>query len=522
MRSPVIVQASVKTVRELGRVLSALALPGAGIGRRDPGGAPPRPLPRPRRGHRGAAGRVRLAAVRRLGPLLRGGARRDARGRGRGPPLRRRGGERDRGDHAGWRTTSARRRRESATPSSGWPASSPRPGSTCSLRPSGRRTADTRLLPRLSAGADQRPGRGHRDSPGPARRHRLTADDFRDLVGRGLRQGERLHGDQGGLPEGGPGPPAPGPCQQSHWDPPRFFGEAEAAVAEAARRHIIAFGARRGRPVEPGADLRLRRCPRRHRAGRAPGGVQSPLRRAGPGLGVVAGGVRPAAADRRRQGAAAGALRRRGLGGPPRPAPRSPGGRNGWWPAGTAARPSIFLDLVAAGRPARRGRGSPAWPAEAQAAGWQTAVASTAADQSVRSIVDHVLPAEVAARRAGVRRRCRARARSRRPTSTCWRWRSWAGCPGEVCVVEDSGQGLLAARRAGCAALITVSDFTAGDDFTGAALVVDSLGNASHPARVLAAAISPLPGPLVGLDTCEAVISWGAAGGAVGDHGGEP
>jgi fructose-bisphosphate aldolase class II len=31
--------------------------------------------------------------------------------------------------------------------------------------------------------------------------------------------------------------------ERGSWDPPRFFGEAEAAVAEAARQHIAAFGA---------------------------------------------------------------------------------------------------------------------------------------------------------------------------------------------------------------------------------------------------------------------------------------
>jgi fructose-bisphosphate aldolase, class II len=69
----------------------------------------------------------------------------------------------------------------------------------------------------------------------------LTAADFRDLVARGcakvnvstaikeayLKAGlshlQRAH-------------------QEKRWDPPRFFGDAEAAVAEAAREHILAFG----------------------------------------------------------------------------------------------------------------------------------------------------------------------------------------------------------------------------------------------------------------------------------------
>lgn len=180
----------------------------------------------------------------------------------------------------------------------------------------------------------------------------------------------------------------------------------------------------------------------------------------------------------------------------------------------------ILLDLVAGGAvPSRPGVSRLA--AEAQAAGWQTAVASTAADVSVRSIVDHVLPPEIARR---VRVFAGDVVRRKKPAADIYllALAELGRLSGEVCVVEDSGQGLLAARRAGCAALITVSGFTAGDDFTGAALVVDSLGDEAHPARVLAAAISPAPGPLVDLDICEAVIAWGAAGGAVLDKGREP
>jgi HAD superfamily hydrolase (TIGR01509 family) len=179
----------------------------------------------------------------------------------------------------------------------------------------------------------------------------------------------------------------------------------------------------------------------------------------------------------------------------------------------------IFLDLVAGGAlPPRPGVSR--LVAEAQAAGWQTAVASTARDESVRAIVDHVLPTEVA---GGVRVFAGDVVRRKKPAADIYllALAELGRLPGEACVVEDSGQGLLAARRAGCATLITVSGFTAGDDFTGAALVVDSLGDEAHPARVLAGAIPRMPGPLVDLDTCETVIAWGAAAGAVLDHEGE-
>ena len=57
----------------------------------------------------------------------------------------------------------------------------------------------------------------------------------------------------------------------------------------------------------------------------------------------------------------------------------------------------------------------------------------------------------------------------------------------ECCLaLEDSGAGLRAARAAKLATLVTVSDYTADDDFDGAAVVLDHLGEPELPVRVLA------------------------------------
>ncbi|MFZ9228074.1 MAG: haloacid dehalogenase, partial [Candidatus Nanopelagicales bacterium] len=50
--------------------------------------------------------------------------------------------------------------------------------------------------------------------------------------------------------------------------------------------------------------------------------------------------------------------------------------------------------------------------------------------------------------------------------------------PEEVIVVEDSSNGLKAALAAGLKAVVTISSFTANEDFSGASLVVSSLGDA--------------------------------------------
>ena len=58
--------------------------------------------------------------------------------------------------------------------------------------------------------------------------------------------------------------------------------------------------------------------------------------------------------------------------------------------------------------------------------------------------------------------------------------------PEECLALEDSENGLIAARAAGLKTLVTVSDFTQGHDFSGAVLLLDHLGEPDAPFRVLA------------------------------------
>ncbi|RMG29414.1 MAG: HAD family hydrolase [Gammaproteobacteria bacterium] len=56
---------------------------------------------------------------------------------------------------------------------------------------------------------------------------------------------------------------------------------------------------------------------------------------------------------------------------------------------------------------------------------------------------------------------------------------------------EDSDNGVRAARGAGLPVLVTVSDYTRGQDFSGADLVVDSLGAPGRPVRILSGQAPP-------------------------------
>jgi beta-phosphoglucomutase-like phosphatase (HAD superfamily) len=57
--------------------------------------------------------------------------------------------------------------------------------------------------------------------------------------------------------------------------------------------------------------------------------------------------------------------------------------------------------------------------------------------------------------------------------------------PGDCIAIEDSRNGLRAALRAGVPVLVTVSHYTRGEDFTGALVVLDHLGELDRPVRVL-------------------------------------
>jgi HAD superfamily hydrolase (TIGR01509 family) len=66
------------------------------------------------------------------------------------------------------------------------------------------------------------------------------------------------------------------------------------------------------------------------------------------------------------------------------------------------------------------------------------------------------------------------------------------GVAARNCVaVEDAAIGLRAARAAGIATLVTVSDYTRGEDFSGAAAVVGDLGEADRHADVIAGPPTP-------------------------------
>jgi HAD superfamily hydrolase (TIGR01509 family) len=143
---------------------------------------------------------------------------------------------------------------------------------------------------------------------------------------------------------------------------------------------------------------------------------------------------------------------------------------------------------------------------EAAAAGWQLAVASTSAEPSVRAVLEHAVGPERAGDFAVFAGDI---VPAKKPDPAIYRLavRELAVQPGQALVVEDSANGLRAALGAGLPCVVTVSTYTRDEDFTGASLVVSSLGDPDgETATVLADPLGIRPGAAVTLADLAAVL----------------
>jgi HAD superfamily hydrolase (TIGR01509 family) len=142
--------------------------------------------------------------------------------------------------------------------------------------------------------------------------------------------------------------------------------------------------------------------------------------------------------------------------------------------------------------------------AEAEQAGWTLAVASTSAEESVRAVLQHAVGDELATR-FSVFAGDVVPAKKPDPAIYELALAELHLQAGDALVIEDSRNGLLAAVGAGLRCVVTVSGYTAEEDFGEAILVVSSLGDPGEPARVLANRSAARPGELVtlaDLDIC--------------------
>ncbi len=124
--------------------------------------------------------------------------------------------------------------------------------------------------------------------------------------------------------------------------------------------------------------------------------------------------------------------------------------------------------------------------AEAEAAGWKLAVASTSAEESVRAVLEHAVGVEFA-KRFAVFAGDAVSQKKPAPDIYLLALRELDIKADDAVAVEDSANGLKAALGAGIPTIVTQSSYTTDEDFTGAALVVDTLGHGhEHPTTVVA------------------------------------
>ncbi len=148
---------------------------------------------------------------------------------------------------------------------------------------------------------------------------------------------------------------------------------------------------------------------------------------------------------------------------------------------------------------------------QAHAAGWTLAVASTSAEPAVRAVLTHAVGDELASH-FSVFAGDVVPAKKPAPDIYLLALKNLGVSAADAVVVEDSSNGLRAAVGAGLRTVVTVSGFTREEDFTGASLVVSSLGDPDgEQAEVLADPHGAGPPGVVTLATLQELLEHAAA-----------
>jgi HAD superfamily hydrolase (TIGR01509 family) len=122
---------------------------------------------------------------------------------------------------------------------------------------------------------------------------------------------------------------------------------------------------------------------------------------------------------------------------------------------------------------------------EALADGWQLAVASTSAQDSVEAVLRVAAGPEQARRFSAILAGDVVPRKKPAPDIYELALRTLRADPTRTLVIEDSANGLEAANGAGLDCVITVNGYTEQEDFSSALLVLSHLGDPEEPLRVL-------------------------------------
>ena len=123
--------------------------------------------------------------------------------------------------------------------------------------------------------------------------------------------------------------------------------------------------------------------------------------------------------------------------------------------------------------------------AEARAAGMRMAIATTTTPANVGALLEHALGADAQSWFEVIAAGDCVAAKKPAPDIYFRAMERMQLRPEQCLALEDSSNGIRASLAAGLATLITTNDYTTHHDFSGAALVVDQLGEPDRPMHVI-------------------------------------
>jgi len=142
---------------------------------------------------------------------------------------------------------------------------------------------------------------------------------------------------------------------------------------------------------------------------------------------------------------------------------------------------------------------------EALSAGWQLAVASTSAEESVRAVLEHVVGKEDASHFLVLAGDIVPKKKPA-PDIYVLALDRLGASPDQALIVEDSRNGVLAAAGAGVRCVVTLSSYTWDEDMSEALLVVSDLGEPDAPMTVVANRSKARPGGYITLNDLAACL----------------
>ncbi len=145
-----------------------------------------------------------------------------------------------------------------------------------------------------------------------------------------------------------------------------------------------------------------------------------------------------------------------------------------------ARKTAIYQELIASGRIPLR-PGVRRLLKEAWEAGVTLGVATTTTPAALEALIEHSLGAEWFDRFAVLAAGDIVPAKKPAPDIYLHAMETLGAAPEETLALEDSANGLQAARAAGLRCVVTVNEYTRGQDFSGADLVVSDFGEPDAP-----------------------------------------